>query len=480
METSDTTHLLLIRHAESLSNIYGADFSPDSGLTSRGWQQARRLAEWLAENEPIDVIISSPLLRARQTADILAMHLGRPVHIQYGLEETSHPYWEEFPSFAESRGLPDEPWIPTLETAPTYVAFRDRVVRALRAVLDRFWGQRIAIVTHGGTMATLLRSLIGGHHVRVYQENTAIHKLVWAEKQWMLVYVNKTEHLLLPLRPLAQPPSQEEIADQELTPAATETEPQSLTPTLRLHDFTQAQIEHVVRAAQPQPHEKVLDMATGDGTLAVALAPHVERIIAVDTSPDSLEQAERARLEAGVENLHIRWAHPEQLPFPDNAFDLVTCAYGLHHFEDAAAAIREMMRVCRPGGRILIYEPVGDVDPVKRATQDVIELRRDSSHVTLLTADQIRDLVAEAGLVIEQDETDEIERHLDEWLDTEHTDEETVEAVTAMLDAAIEGDAAGLQVRRERDGRLAFRQRVLTLLAFKPMEEPAQTGETSS
>jgi len=181
-----------------------------------------------------------------------------------------------------------------------------------------------------------------------------------------------------------------------------------------------------------------------------------------------LEQAELARLSAGYNNVYVRWADPGRLTFPDNSFDLVTCAYGLHHLPDAAVVVREMARVCRPGRRVLIYDLVGDDDPVKRATQNVIELRRDSSHVTLFTADHIRNLVTAVGLEIDRCDLSETEQRLDDWLNMANADEDTIEAISTMLDAAIEGDAAGMQVHRERDGSLSFRQRLVTLLAYKP------------
>ncbi len=455
MSSLQDTHLLLIRHAESLSNRYELDAGPDSGLTAQGWEQAHRLGEWLAKNESVNVIVSSPMVRARQTADVLSFHLGLPVHIQPGLEETDKPYWEEFPPFTESRGLPDEPWNPTPETAPTYMAFRARVVSALRLVLNQFWGQHIAMVTHGGTMSTLLRTLVGGHHVSVYQDNTAIHKFTWGHERWTLIYANRVEHLHGMEQPAANAASRPVAGSASLI-------------RLNFHALSQAQIERILRISRPQPDEQALDITTGDGALAVALAPLVDQVTAVDVKPHLLEQAELARLSAGYNNVYVHWADPGRLTFPDNSFDLVTCAYGLHRLPDAAVAVREMARVCRPGKRVLIHDLVGDDDPVKRATQNVIELRRDSSHVTLLTADHIRNLVTAVGLEIDQCDLSETEQRLDDWLNMANADEDTIEAVSTMLDAAIEGDAAGMQVHRERDGSLSFRQRLITLLAYKP------------
>ncbi len=456
MSSPDTTHLLLIRHAESLGNRYGPSLGADSGLTARGWLQAHRLAEWLTDHEPVSIIVSSPLIRARQTADILADTLRRPVVIHPDLGEAEQPYWEELPRFPADRGLPEVSWTPSPEKAPLYTAFRARVVPALRAILDQFWGQHIAIVTHGGTMSTLLRALIGGHHVSVYQDNTAIHKLIWQHERWMLMYANRAEHL----NHLLSAPRSNEVP-------ASPPDPDRLL--LRnAHPLSHGQLERLERLARPHAADQMLDVAAGSGALTVAWAPRVSHVVAVDTRPALLEQAELARLRAGFTNVYIRWAEARELPFPDDSFDLVTCAYGLHHLQDAPKAIQEMARVCRIGGRVALLDPAGDDDPVKRATQDAIESRRDSSHVRLLTAGQARDLVTAAGLHIERFDVTETEWRLDDWLETANADEDTVEAVTAMVDAAIEGDAAGLQVHRARDGSLAFRQRVTALLAVKP------------
>lgn len=461
-----TTCLLLIRHAESLSNRHGSAIGPDSGLTALGWEQARQLADWLAANEPLDVIVCSTMLRARQTAEIVSQRMDVPFFLQSGLEEAEMPYWEELPTFPETKGLADTPWVPTAETAPKYTAFRARVVPALRAVLDQHWQKRIGVISHGGTMSTLLRALIGGHHVSVYQDNTAIHKLVWERDRWTLVYANRSEHLI-PCDPL--PTTNAALATAASSAASIWPGRASLAVAPRsLHLLSSTQIDALIRRLQPQPDEDALDVMAGSGAFAIRLAPLVARLVAVDPSPQMLEQIEMARLQANIANLQVRWAVADRLPFPGESFDVITCALGLHHVADAALALREMARVCRRGGRILLYEIIGDADPVKRATQNVIERRRDPTHQALATADLLRTTAIACSLEIAYEEEKEVEQRLGDWLALANADEATVEAVTDMLDAAAEGDAAGLRVHRDRDGDLSFRQRRLTLLLRKP------------
>lgn len=463
------TCLFLIRHAESLSNRDGPAIGPDSGLTALGWEQARQLADWLAANEPLDVIVCSTMLRARQTAEIVSQRLDIPIFVQSGLEEAEVPYWEELPTFPATKGLVDEPWVPTVETAPRYTVFRARVVPALRAVLDQHWQKRIGVISHGGTMATLLRALIGGHHVSIYQDNTAIHKLVWERDRWTLIYANRAEHLTL-CDPKPTTATATNAASPTAASQAASTWPgrSSLIVASRSpHLLSSAQIDALIRRLHPQPDEEALDVMAGSGALAVRLAPLVARLVAVDPSPQMLEQIEIARLQANIANLQVRWAVADRLPFAGERFDAVVCALGLHHATDAAIALREMARVCRPGGHILLYEIVGDADPVKRATQDVIERRRDPTHQALATADLLRTTAIACNLEIAYEEEKEVEQRLGDWLALANADEATAEAVTNMLDAAAEGDAAGLRIHRERDGDFSFRQRRLTLLLRK-------------
>lgn len=192
------TALYLVRHGESMTNTYEGIQTFDPNLTALGWAQVLRVADWMAEHAPVDVVVTSPLRRAFSTALAIAHAQGlKPVEVP-GLEEFSHEFWEEIPPHHPTRPWWGRSgWDPSFEQAPSFVAFRDRVHEALAEVLERFGGQRVCIVSHGGTMGVLIAAMVGSAHMGVWNDNTGISLFVWPEWQrWLMHYVNRNGHLL--------------------------------------------------------------------------------------------------------------------------------------------------------------------------------------------------------------------------------------------------------------------------------------------
>jgi O-methyltransferase/aklanonic acid methyltransferase len=101
------------------------------------------------------------------------------------------------------------------------------------------------------------------------------------------------------------------------------------------------------------PGMTILDVATGKGAVILPVARCVGaegRVTGVDLSGTILQEADRAVCTAGLTNVELRKMDAEHLEFPDGTFDAVTCAFSLFLFPDIDAALREMHRVCRPGG----------------------------------------------------------------------------------------------------------------------------------
>ncbi|QEV99170.1 demethylmenaquinone methyltransferase [Microbacterium caowuchunii] len=108
------------------------------------------------------------------------------------------------------------------------------------------------------------------------------------------------------------------------------------------------------RAVAPRPGQRILDLAAGTGASSVALARSGAEVVAADFSPGMI--AEGARRHGDVPGLSFVEADATALPFGDAEFDTVTISFGLRNVNDPRAALAEMRRVTKPGGRLVICE----------------------------------------------------------------------------------------------------------------------------
>jgi demethylmenaquinone methyltransferase/2-methoxy-6-polyprenyl-1,4-benzoquinol methylase len=112
--------------------------------------------------------------------------------------------------------------------------------------------------------------------------------------------------------------------------------------------------ERAVELAAVGPGSRVIDVATGTGDLAIALARAVApggEVLACDFSEQML-----ARARAKAPQLRFEWADALALPYANDRFDAATVGFGARNFSDLARGIEEMVRVVRPGGRVVILE----------------------------------------------------------------------------------------------------------------------------
>lgn len=108
------------------------------------------------------------------------------------------------------------------------------------------------------------------------------------------------------------------------------------------------------RAVEPRPGQRILDLAAGTGASSVALARSGAEVVAADFSPGMI--AEGRRRHSGIPNLSFVEADATALPFDDDSFDTVTMSFGLRNVNEPRTALAELLRVTRPGGRLVICE----------------------------------------------------------------------------------------------------------------------------
>ncbi|WP_256728940.1 class I SAM-dependent methyltransferase [Microbacterium oleivorans] len=114
------------------------------------------------------------------------------------------------------------------------------------------------------------------------------------------------------------------------------------------------------RAIAPRPGERILDLAAGTGASSVSLARSGAEVVGADFSPGMIAEGVRrygpGAAGGGIPNLSFVEADATNLPFADAEFDVVTISFGLRNVNDPQRAIAEMLRVTKPGGRLLISE----------------------------------------------------------------------------------------------------------------------------
>jgi ubiquinone/menaquinone biosynthesis C-methylase UbiE len=159
--------------------------------------------------------------------------------------------------------------------------------------------------------------------------------------------------------------------------------------------------------------ERALDVGTGTGALAHALAPRVREVVALEIDP---AMAERARADAPA-NVEVVVGDGERLPFEDFSFDLAATLRTLHHTPRPELLIAELARVVEPGGLLLIVDQVAPVDPLAAFELNRFERARDPSTTRVLAEGDLRALFDANGLVLHRSDIVHEQRDLEVYLD---------------------------------------------------------------
>jgi ubiquinone/menaquinone biosynthesis C-methylase UbiE len=171
--------------------------------------------------------------------------------------------------------------------------------------------------------------------------------------------------------------------------------------------------EEVRDFVRPTGDERALDVGTGAGALAIALAPFVREVVGLDPVPELLELAR----ERGAANTGFVDGDGTALPFPDGHFDLTGTHRTLHHVARPDLVVAELARVTRPGGRVLVVDQLAPDDPAEAALLHEFETVRDPSHEHLLSDAELRELFAANGLDLLRELRQEEHRELAAYLD---------------------------------------------------------------
>jgi ubiquinone/menaquinone biosynthesis C-methylase UbiE len=438
-------------------NRYDYLSAEDSGLTAQGWKQADALADWLKTHYHLDALISSPQLRNRLTAQRVGQAMGLPVSVHQGLPEVTDA---------------------VLIDGEVGAGLHAEFCAGLSALLDRLradYAQKtVALFLDAAAISRALACIFDAAGFQMDVDYSSVTELALRSARWTVVCANRRQHLPIPelARSEQAKPAGGAVETPEALALLTSVYNSAVAAAVNIEDESrQKRLSNFIEFAGLPAGGTVLDIGAGTGVLAMQMAKRADvNVVGIDISPAMLERAELERLKGDrslARRVDFRLAVAQQLPFRDERFDAVTCRLMLHLNRKPERILAEIWRVLRPGGILIVADLRSNDDPVKRATQNAIEEKRNPAHVAARSKQQYRDLVTGAGFAIDAEADADFDRMLDEWLAEFPTEDSQAIIVREMIEASIETDAAGIEARRDGEN-ISFKQYLHYIRAIKP------------
>lgn len=223
----------------------------------------------------------------------------------------------------------------------------------------------------------------------------------------------------------------------------------------------------LVEASGAGPADTVLDVACGPGLVVAAFARVARHVTGIDLTPAMIERARALAGERGLGNVTLTVGDAWPLPYPDAAFSVAVSRFAFHHFPEPAAVLAEMVRVCRPGGRVVVADAAVSPDPARAAAFNRMEKLRDPSHVRAMPLAELTALFSGAGLPAPAVTRCEMRVEVEGLLSRSFPDPGDADAIRAMFVDSLPDDGLGVGARRH-EGAIHFAYPVAILVAARP------------
>jgi len=137
-------------------------------------------------------------------------------------------------------------------------------------------------------------------------------------------------------------------------------------------------VSELEKLAKPTDH--FLEVAAGPCIISRAISSKVAHVTAIDITPEMIKVGQEKATEEGVKNISFKVEDAEHISFSDNSFDAVFTRWTFHHMQHWPAVLKQMTRVCKPGGYIIVLDIESPSDKTKADRFNDIERLRDPSH----------------------------------------------------------------------------------------------------
>lgn len=212
--------------------------------------------------------------------------------------------------------------------------------------------------------------------------------------------------------------------------------------------------------------ESVLEVAAGTCAFGRAVAPHVGHVTEFDVTEAMLNVGRKEAARAGIQNVSFALGMAEEMPFEDESFDVVMSRLAFHHFRNPKIVFAEMVRVLKPGGKLVIIDMKAR-DEVLRDTADGIERDRDPSHVRCLSEEEFRELARTGNLEINFCETIHVPVSLESWMAVTKVAEPNRSNISKRMQEDLGGGTKTGFEPYLKDGKITFDHRWMLMVCIR-------------
>ena len=195
----------------------------------------------------------------------------------------------------------------------------------------------------------------------------------------------------------------------------------------------------VVQKIVPSKTDAVLEVAAGTCACGRAIAPYAGNVVCLDMTPAMLSVGKSEAAKNHLDNMTFVLGDAAELPFLNDSFDIVLSRLAFHHFPDVKQPFAEMVRVLKPGGKLVLIDMEAAEEPL-RETEDGIEKMRDPSHVRNLSENEMLALYRDCGLSVSCCEVTKMPVVLQSWLEHTKTPPEIQMQIKSRMLSDINGE----------------------------------------
>lgn len=210
--------------------------------------------------------------------------------------------------------------------------------------------------------------------------------------------------------------------------------------------------------------DTVLDVACGSGIVARAFARVAKHVTGIDITPAMLAEGARLAASEGLDNIDWHEGDISALPWGDGSFSIVVSRYAFHHLLNPERVFSEMVRVCRPGGKVVLVDAV--IPKEQLGAYNAFEKLLDPSHSSALSFDELDHLLERSRLTNLRFSSYRMEMHLEQQLATSFPGEGDAERVRELLRNDIGRNRLGIDVHL-RDEELHYAYPVTIVVGEK-------------